>query len=144
MPPGPPGNVCKQLEIPLAKSGKGEGSYPNTSCDPNPEDPQGCLCRFDVTETGGPTGRYELLSQNEILHYSSGNFPAKITFCNKGGTLEMTGADGAYLYNNRGLRTMNLKKVEVPVCANSMQDAGEEGVDCGGTCPTPCAAPATP
>jgi hypothetical protein len=78
------------------------------------------------------------------LHYSSGNFPAKVTFCNKGSSMQLTGSDGAYLFNNRGLRTMDMKKVEVPVCANSMQDAGEEGVDCGGTCPTPCAPPAVP
>jgi hypothetical protein len=107
-PTGPPVNICKQLEVPLAASGAGEGSYRNTTCDPNPADPAGCLCTFDVSETGGPAGSYQLLNGNTILQLPGSNFPQKVTFCNKGDSLQLTGADGEYLFDIRGLRTMDL------------------------------------
>jgi hypothetical protein len=115
-PASPVGNVCKQLEIPLAKSGAGEGSYQNTTCDPNPQDPLGCLCTFDVTETGGPGGRFEVLDSTTLIHYTNSNFPSKVSYCNQGNTLELTGADGAWLYNFGGLRTLRLHaNVAAPV-----------------------------
>ncbi len=107
-PNGTPVNICKQLEVPLRASGIGEGSYPNTTCDPNPADPAGCLCRFDVTETGGSAGTYQLLDNNTILHIPGTNFPQKGTFCNRGDTLQLTGTNGAYLFGQRGLRTLDL------------------------------------
>jgi hypothetical protein len=110
------GNVCKQLEGPLRTSGLNEGSYRNTTCDPNPADPQGCLCRFDVTETGGPAGVYQQLDASTILHLSNGSLPSKVTYCNTGNDLELTGANGAYLYNNGvGLRTLKLRLVSPPM-----------------------------
>jgi len=114
-PNGPPVNVCKQLEVPLRESGAGEGSYRNTTCEPNPDDPLGCLCFFDVSETGGPSGTYQLLNNNTILHYPFTNFPQKVTFCNKGDSLELTGTDGAYLFDVKGLRTFDL--VRAPAMA---------------------------
>lgn len=110
-PAAPIGNVCKQLEGPLALSGAGEGSYRNTTCEPNPVEPEGCLCGFDVTETGGPGGTYRMLAGNKIEHFSNTNFPAKVSYCNGGNTLELTGADGAYLFNYIGLRTLRLALV---------------------------------
>jgi hypothetical protein len=108
---GPPLNICKQLEVPVRASGIGEGSYMNTTCDPNPDDPAGCLCVFDVTETGGLSGTYQVLNANTILHLPVTNFPQKVTFCNKGDSLQLTGTDGAYLFDVRGLRTMDLANV---------------------------------
>jgi hypothetical protein len=123
--------ICERLQVPLAESGIGEGSYPNADCyanldasDPRltpeqaarqrknvengyPADPDGCLCDFDVTETGGPSGTYARQG-NVILHNPSGNFASRATFCNKGDRLELTGADGAFLFNISGLRTMDL------------------------------------
>jgi hypothetical protein len=123
--------VCERLQVPLAESGIGEGSYPNADCyanldasDPRltpeqaerqrqnvkngyPADPDGCLCEFDVTETGGPSGTYARQG-NVILHNPSGNFASRATYCNKGDRLELTGADGAFLFNISGLRTMDL------------------------------------
>jgi hypothetical protein len=107
MDPTPVG-VCKQLEVPVAMAGMGEGSYQNISCDVTPNEPQGCTCAFDVTETGGPSGRFQLLDSKTILHYSSNNFPAEVTYCNKGSELELTGAKGSYLFNAKGLRTLSL------------------------------------
>jgi hypothetical protein len=99
--------LCERLQVPLAASGIGEGSYPNADCYANPEDPLGCKCDFDVTETGGPSGTYARQG-NVILHNPSGNFASRATFCNKGDRLELTGADGAFLFNISGLRTMDL------------------------------------
>lgn len=133
-----PTNVCKQLEVPLRASGIGEGSYPNTTCEPNPRDPGGCLCYFDVTETGGSSGTYRLLDNQTILHLPGTNFPQKATFCNKGSSLQLTGTDGDYLFGQKGLRTLDLAP-SADVCANGTQDSGESGVDCGGGCPNACA-----
>lgn len=133
-----PTDVCKQLEVPLRASGIGEGSYPNTTCDRNPNDPGGCLCYFDVTETGGGSGSYRMLDSRTIMHLPGSNFPQKVTFCNKGDSLELTGADGEYLFGQKGLRTMRLAPAGDP-CTNGVQDPGEGGVDCGGNCATACA-----
>ena len=133
-PVGPATNVCKQLEVPLRDSGVGEGSYPNATCEPNPEDPFGCLCYFDVTETGGSSGSYKVLPDGKtILHLPGNNFPQKATFCNRDGKLELTGTDGSYLFGQRGLRTMDLGKAVDP-CANGVLDPGETAIDCGGIC----------
>jgi hypothetical protein len=119
-----PVNVCKQLEVPLASSGIGEGSYHNSTCDPNtdelrarygldgPADPGGCLCRFDVDETGGPAGTY-IVQQDRatIVDFPdavASNFPQKTTYCARGDDLKLTGADGLYLFDQKGLRTMDL------------------------------------
>lgn len=124
-PNGPPVGLCKQLEVGVRASGLGEGSYRNTTCDVNPADLQGCLCTFDVTETGGPGGTYQMLDNHTILQLPFTNFPQRVTFCNKGDSLELTGAEGDYLFGQRGLRTMDLVKAamtQVPP-----QDSGADG-----------------
>ena len=142
MPVGDPVGVCKQLQPLLRAAGIGEGSYPNTTCDPIPEDPAGCRCFFDVSETGGSSGTYVVQPDGKtILHLPGSNFPQRATFCNKGDTLEVTGADGSYLFGIPGLRTMSLGKSNVDPCANGAQDGDETGIDCGGSCATACAAP---
>jgi hypothetical protein len=112
-PTSPPADVCKQLEKPIGDSGIGEGSYSNTICVANPNDPGGCLCQFDVSETGGPFGTWTRLSNNTIEFILQTNFPSKVTFCNHGGTLELTGADGDYLFGVKGLRTFMMKQTVV-------------------------------
>jgi hypothetical protein len=112
MPLTGPVDVCKQLEVPLNDSGIGEGAYRNIICTSNPEDPQGCLCRFDVAATGGSTGNYQLLDSQTILHTSPTSTPHEVTFCNKGGSLELTGSNGAYLFGMPGVRTMNLAQAQ--------------------------------
>lgn len=135
-PTAPTGNVCKQLEVPLRKSGAGPGSYQNTTCEPNPKDPAGCLCAFDVQETAGPSGNYQVLDSNTILFLSDKNYPARVTYCNKGNELELTGADGEYLFGVRGLRTLDLSFT--PNCTDGVKGVNETGVDCGGFCPNAC------
>jgi hypothetical protein len=102
------GNVCDQLSQPLKDAGEGEGAYQNTVCHPDPDEPQGCKCTFDVTETGGPAGTWQQIDAHTLLHFTAGNFPSEATYCNKGNELELTGAEGAYLFNVSGLRTLDL------------------------------------
>jgi hypothetical protein len=101
--------VCKRLQVPLAADGVGGGDYFNTTCEANtdeeriklgldgPADPGGCLCTFNVTETAGPVGTYGLLDDSTILHVPGHN-----------DTLQLTGTDGAYLFDKKGLRTFDL------------------------------------
>jgi hypothetical protein len=139
---GPPVDICKQLEVPLRYSGSSEGSYPNTTCLPNPDDPRGCLCAFDVAETGGGGGTYQILSDGKtVLHVPGDAFPQKITYCHTSGRLQLTGTNGDYLYGQRGLRTLDLVPF-TPNCTDGLLGRGEVGPDCGGSCPMVCPAPA--
>jgi hypothetical protein len=140
-PTGAPVGICKQLQVAQRAAGIGTGAYFNTTCEVNPKDPGGCLCAFDLTATGGPTGTYQVLDANTLLFVPQTTFPQRATFCNKGDHLEVTGKDGAYLFDFAGLRTMSLKKVVVN-CADGVQGPGEDGIDCGGECPEDCMAPA--
>jgi hypothetical protein len=106
--PAAGGPACKQLAGPLKDAAGGEGSYQNLTCRTNPDDPRGCLCTFDVTETGGPGGVYQMLSDNTILHLNYAGFPEKATFCNTGDRLQLTGAEGDYLFAQKGLRTLDM------------------------------------
>jgi hypothetical protein len=139
-------DVCKRLEVPVAASGLGEGSYRNTTCRLNtaqardewglegPADPKGCICRFDVTETGGPSGAYSLLNDNTLVHIPGSNFPQKATFCQQGDRLQLTGTDGAYLFDQAGVRTFDL----VRACAT---DATCTSRHCNGATTNPVCTP---
>jgi hypothetical protein len=141
---GEPVNICKQLEFQLSIDGVGEGAYPTVQCEQNPEELAGCLCAFNVSETGGPSGTYQLLADGRTIMHMPGtnlNFPQEAKYCASSGSLELTGDNGSYLFGQKGLRTMKLAKAVVDPCANGVQDGTETGVDCGGTCPMACAAP---
>ena len=143
-PPGPPGDVCAQLQVAQRDAGKGTGAYQNTTCLPNPADPGGCVCAFEDQETGGPSGYFNKIDNNTLQFLSDKNFPNLVTYCNKGTSLQLTGKDGEYLFGTRGLRTLDLKKT-LPNCTDGVQGPGEEGVDCGPDCPvTMCPAAAAP
>jgi hypothetical protein len=111
-PTSPTGDVCQQLQVPVNINYTNSGASFNTVCQLNPQDPpgaQGCLCRFDESSTGGPVGFWKLLNSNTLAITNQSNFPTKITFCNRGSELELTGADGDYLFGVKGLRTFKLK-----------------------------------
>jgi hypothetical protein len=113
-PVGPPVDICKQLEVPVRAAGVGEGSYFNTVCERNPADPPdnfGCLCTFQVSETGGPAGKFFLQDDQTIVHLLDSGFPQYATFCQQGDNLQLTGTDGMYLFDQRGLRTYDLVKL---------------------------------
>jgi len=112
MPVGGPVGLCKQLELPLGILGMGPGSFRNTACvdDPNPADPGGCSCTFDATETGGSGGTYLPLDGQTLVNLPGPgkDFPQKVTYCNTGTELQLTGTDGEYLFGTLGLRTLDL------------------------------------
>jgi hypothetical protein len=113
-PVGPGVDVCKQLEGPVRAAGAGEGSYFNTVCRLNEFDPpgdQGCLCTFEVSETGGPAGRFFLEDDQTAVHLTDTGFPERATFCQYGDRLELTGSHGEYLFDQRGLRTFDLVRL---------------------------------
>lgn len=145
-PVGDPGgdkvSVCKQIEFLLNKRQSEMGAknfYPNILCDPHTakEKLGGCDCYFDVVEPQVSAGSYTI-EGNTILHLPGNNFPETATFCNSGGALDLTGTDGAYLFDRLGLRTLNLAPAAAPDCANGVKDLGEAGVDCGLACPMAC------
>jgi hypothetical protein len=108
-PMSPIGNVCQQIQKPVNDDFTNSGAVFNTVCVPNPQDPQGCVCRFDASSTGGPVGFWKRLNTNTLELNNQANFPTKIVFCNRGSELELTGANGDYLFGVRGLRTFKLK-----------------------------------
>lgn len=135
-------DMCAQLQQPLRDSGAGEGSYQNTTCGVNPKDPFGCLCLFDVAEISGSGGRWQKVGTNEILHLpNTAGFSFRTSFCRTGNTLQITGADGSYLLNKPALRTLDLGQV---ICNDGVQGFGEDGIDCGPACGTPCGAAPVP
>lgn len=103
------GDVCKQLEVPINQAGTNSGAYFNTVCQTNPSDPQGCICKFDLTSTAGPAGDWIRIDNNTIQLINNNSLPTYITFCNKGSELELTGKNGDYLFGVKGLRTVRLK-----------------------------------
>jgi hypothetical protein len=114
VPVGPPVDICKQLEVPVRGAGVGEGSYFNTVCKPNPADPAdnfGCLCTFEVSETGGPAGKFFAQDDQTLVHLVDTGFPMSATYCQQGDTLQLTGTEGQYLFDVRGLRTFDLIRV---------------------------------
>jgi hypothetical protein len=141
MPPGPPGDVCAQLQVAQRAAGMGTGAYQNTTCKDNPADPGGCLCEFEDQETGGPSGYYQRLDNNTLMFLSDKGFPNRVTYCNEGTSLELTGQDGEYLFGIKGLRTLDLA---VANCTDGIKGPYEQGVDCGGQCAQVCGAAAPP
>ena len=139
---GAQGDVCTALQTQLSAT----TIHKNLQCLGNPADPGGCVCRFDVALQSGGSGTYEAVDSHTLLHRmnvkfptnsAAAAFPQKVTFCSKGDRLELTGADATYLFDEPGLRTMDLGPTTVN-CADGLQGPGEAGVDCGLACPTPC------
>jgi hypothetical protein len=100
----------------------------------------GCLCDYDVSFIGGPTGRwFAPPNSSEVTFFDDFyNPPAKADYCVHGdNSLDLTGHDTTALFNQKSFRTMHLRQ---PTCDDGIQShkLGEAGVDCGGGCNTPC------
>jgi hypothetical protein len=131
------GTVCMKLEAALRAQAPQQ--FRNIACEDDPRDPKGqngCLCGFDVYDRQVNSGTV-ILNGSDMLHLPGNNFPEDATFCGSANSLQLTGANGAYLFDREGLRTLSLTKV-TPDCANGKQDLGEDGVDCGPACPFVC------
>jgi hypothetical protein len=117
----------------------------------DPADPMqgGCECKFDLSFIGGPSGRWALQeNQTQIeffdMTYNSPaladfSFTADSSRTDGHGALNLTGSDETPLFNQKGLRTLQM---EPPSCHDGVQsiEIGETGIDCGAPiagCP-PC------
>jgi hypothetical protein len=108
VPNGPTGNVCQQLEFGLRNIKLTK--YINISCQLDPNDPPaaaGCICQFDLMDTQTNSGTYAAQGAT-VQHLPTINFPQYATFCSQGDSLQLTGANGAYLFDRVGLRTLDL------------------------------------
>ena len=137
------GGVCTQVQQFLTAKGK---VGRNLLCVATPNDAGGCTCRFDVSITSGGSGQYRPISANSLVHAltarfpdksQAADFPAYATYCNQGASLQLTGTNGAYLFNEPGLRTLDLGLTTIN-CTDGAKGPGEDGVDCGVACPMPC------
>jgi hypothetical protein len=116
MPVGGPVSICKQLELPLQADAHGGGAIPDVNCadDTDPSDQGGCVCTFIANEEGGGSGTYltqatdAALDDHTILNLPGKDFPQKVSYCNTGSELQLTGGDGEYLFGTSGLRTLDL------------------------------------
>jgi hypothetical protein len=101
----------------------------------------GCLCDYDVSFIGGPTGRwFSAPGSSEITFFDDFYAPpAKADYCvhTDDGSLDLTGHDTTALFNQKSFRTMHMTP---PSCTDGIQShkLGEAGVDCGGSCNKPC------
>jgi hypothetical protein len=65
-----------------------------------------------VFESDNSKGSVIQTSANELVHVPGNNFPEKVNFCLQGDRLQLTGADGQYLFDRLGLRTMDMLRVQ--------------------------------
>ncbi|MDB4981188.1 MAG: uncharacterized protein JWM82_1940 [Myxococcales bacterium] len=106
----------------------------------------GCLCDYDVSFIGGPTGRWFSAAGSSQITFFDDFYapPAPADYCLHPGdtgpeqnALDLTGHDTTALFNQKSFRTMHLRQ---PTCDDGIQShkLGEAGVDCGGQCPNKC------
>jgi hypothetical protein len=116
MPSGPPVDLCAQLQLPLSQDAHGGGALPDVTCadDTDPNDQGGCVCTFTANEEGGGAGTYLSVDDHTLLNLPGKDFPQKVTYCNTTSELQLTGADGQYLFGTVGLRTLDLVPMTTP------------------------------
>jgi hypothetical protein len=103
------------------------------NCFPGPQG--GCSCAYDMLLVSGVTGPWRR-NGDLITHYNDfGDFPAETDYCVNGNSLEMTGHDRTWLFNQGGLRTLKFVR---STCADGDQNQNEAGVDCGVVCGVDC------
>jgi hypothetical protein len=138
--PGSTGTVCDKLTDTLAALAPSNYTSIGCAADKN-EDPLGCVCGFDVAQREVSTGTVGIIpGTSDMTHIPGNNFPEDATFCASGNQLQLTGADGQYLFDRVGLRTLDLVKVNVN-CGDMLMGPGEDGVDCGPACQNPDGTP---
>jgi hypothetical protein len=105
----------------------------------DPVDPNkgGCECQFELSFIGGPSGRWAKSPDGtQITFFDMGYAPPAIAdYCLNGdGSLDLTGADDTWLFNQKSLRTLHMT---APSCNDGVQskELGETSVDCGPNCP---------
>jgi hypothetical protein len=133
--PASTGSVCEKLTDAL--SALAPSTFTHINCVVGPTDPGGCVCGFDVKETKVSSGTVGIdpAAPSDMTHLPGTQFPEDVTYCAQGDTLQLTGANGQYLFDRVGLRTLDLVKVMGAVnCTDGAMGVGEDGVDCGPAC----------
>jgi hypothetical protein len=135
--PATTGTVCQKLQDALPFIAP--PIYENIACQPGTSDPEGCVCGFDVADREVSSGTVGVNPNDtsEMTHLPGNDFPEDVTYCVQTNRLELTGANGQYLFDRVGLRTLDMVKVTVN-CTDGMRGPGEDGVDCGPACPMLC------
>jgi hypothetical protein len=139
--------ACPVLGRRLGDFLRTEANFYNVRCQDPPDPHQGgCVCKFDESFIGGPSGRWALQENKTQIEFFDMLLtpPALADFCfrpdstrqDMSGILDLTGSNETPLFNQKGLRTMHMVP---PSCTDGVQslDLGETGIDCGGECP-PC------
>jgi hypothetical protein len=127
--------TCEQLAEPLNLSAQNDGGYSNVRCTAG-SDPGSCECLFDAVTVGSQQGIYRVRG-SEVDHYAT-SIPSPVstmTFCQQGDSLTLSGVRNSFLYEQPGLRNMSLLRAN---CSDGIKGPGENGVDCGDLCETPC------
>jgi hypothetical protein len=133
---------CPVLGREIGKFLAAEANIYNMRCQ-DPDDPAqgGCVCKFDLSFIGGQSGRWALQENGTQIAFFDNMFnaPAALAdYClDSKLNLDLTGSNETPLFNSKGLRTLHMLP---PSCTDGVQSLalGEEGIDCGGTCPNAC------
>jgi hypothetical protein len=97
----------------------------------------GCNCDYNVSLTSGQKGPWSTESGRIAFFDAEAAPPGRADYCMSGASLQLTGTKGTDLFNRGSLKTLTLRP---PSCNDGVQSLtlGEEGPDCGGSCPEAC------
>ncbi len=94
-----------------------------------------CECSYDLNIFAGQAGSFSVTG-DLLTHFDqSSGPPFLVNYQVKGNTLNMSGYNRRPVFSINGIRTLKFARV---VCDDGLPGAGEDGVDCGRNCPTPC------
>jgi hypothetical protein len=126
---------CPLVAMKLTTHNEGNPAVSKFECDQD-KVKGGCNCSFQYEESSVLRGAFTVqgdvvthFTQSPTLRYNEAGF------CVQGDTMSISGLDNSYLMGRTGLRTLELVRVK---CQDGQQGPGEQGIDCGGLCPTPC------
>lgn len=93
----------------------------------------GCQCDYDLTISGGPSGRYARAGSTFTFFDDQFRPPSLADYCASGSSLEIGSQQQTRLFNKADLRNTTWRK---PSCQDGVLSLslGETGVDCGGSC----------
>lgn len=124
---------CNEFTFQMREKLRAEPNISDINCGPGPQG--GCSCIYDMLLISGVTGPWRT-EGGVLTHYDAlRDFPSEADYCVNGDTLEMTGHDRTWLFNQTGLRTLQFVRA---TCDDGKKNQGEQDVDCGGPCATAC------
>lgn len=97
-----------------------------------------CVCDYNVAIQTTTAGPWASDNKGQVSFYdATAAPPADADYCVSGAELQLSGTKGLDLFNRNSMKTLTLR---APSCTDGVQSKtlGEEGIDCGGQCQTPC------